>query len=149
MRILRSWLPAVVWAAAISFFSTGEFSAESTSRFLLPFLHWLLPWTSPQTLQQLHFLIRKGAHLTEYFILSLLLLRAIRGDRAGWRWSWALAALTIAAGYAALDEFHQAFVPGRAASPYDSMLDTAGALLAQCVLWIVARWKTQRVPRPA
>jgi len=35
------------------------------------------------------------------------------GNRPGWRWTWALAALSIAAGYSALDEIHQAFVISR------------------------------------
>jgi VanZ family protein len=149
MRILRAWLPTVVWAAAISIVSTGSFSADSTSRFILPFLHWLLPSASTQTLQLLHFLIRKCAHLTEYFILGALLLRAIRGDRTGWRWKWALIAIAIAAGYSALDEFHQSFVPTRTASPYDSLLDTAGAILAQVLLWLYARRRTAREEKPA
>ncbi len=149
MLTLRAWFFAIVWAGFISWFSTAEFSAESTSRFILPFLHWLLPRASPPTLQELHFLVRKCAHVAEYFILSLLLLRAIRGRRSGWRWNWALAAVAIALGYASLDEIHQSIVPGRTASPYDSMLDTAGAALAQMVWWLTSRVRAYRSLRVA
>ncbi len=37
---------------------------------------------------------------------------------------------------AALDEFHQSFVPSRTASPWDALLDTTGAAAAQIFLWL-------------
>ena len=39
-------------------------------------------------------------------------------------------ALLVAAVYAATDEFHQSFVPGRTASVYDVLIDTSGACAA-------------------
>ena len=63
MNRLRLWGPAVAWAVAIWWFSTEGFSAGQTSRFLLPLLQWLLPGTTLQTLLQLHFWIRKAAHV--------------------------------------------------------------------------------------
>jgi VanZ family protein len=147
MRALRPWIPAILWAAAIWFFSTASFSAPSTSRFILPLLHWLLPGASQERLEFFHFLIRKSAHPAEFFIFSLLALRGVRGGRTGWKMAWGLAALLIAACYAALDEFHQAFVPERTASPMDSLLDTCGAVAAQLMAWLRAR-RAPRNPRP-
>ena len=121
----------MAWAAAIFLFSTEVFSGESTSRIIIPFLRWLLPQTDPETLVRLHFLVRKAAHVGVYFVLSWLVLRGVRGEGSGWRWKWGLTALLIAAGYAALDEFHQSFVPGRGWAIRDVMLDSAGAALAQ------------------
>ena len=133
---LKYWLPAIAWAIWISWASTDMFSANHTSRFIIPVLHWLLPHASAETLEKLHFLIRKTAHLTEYFVFSCLLLRGVRGKQRGWQIRWALAALAMAAGYSALDEFHQSFVASRTASPWDSALDTTGAAAAQFVLWL-------------
>jgi VanZ family protein len=135
-RHLKYWLPAIVWAILISLASTDTFSAGHTSRFILPALHWLFPYASGETLERLHYLIRKSAHFTEYFAFSFILLRAVREEHRGWQIRWAIAALVIAAGYSAFDEFHQWFVPSRTASPWDSLLDTTGAATAQFVLWL-------------
>jgi len=43
-------------------------------------------------------------------------------------------------GYSVLDEIHQAFVASRTASPYDSLLDSAGAFAAFAVLWLWFRF---------
>ncbi|HEX2711971.1 MAG TPA: VanZ family protein [Candidatus Acidoferrales bacterium] len=149
MRALRQWYPAVIWGAAIWLFSTGSFSARSTSRFILPLLHWMLPWASRETLDLMHFLIRKSGHFVEFFVFSLLVLRGIRGNRPGWKLAWGLAAVLIAACYAALDEFHQSFVPGRTASPMDSLLDTCGAAAAQLLSWLRMRWRPGPSRTPA
>ena len=149
MRSLRQWSPAILWATAIWFFSTASFSASATSRILIPLLHWLLPQASRETLELLHGLIRKAAHFVEFFIFSLLVLRGIRGERRGWKVAWGLATVLIAAGYAALDEVHQAFVPGRTASPMDSLLDTCGAASAQLLAWVRARGPSGSAGSPA
>ena len=141
---LRAWVPAILWAALISFASTDAFSEAHTSLIILPILHWLMPHASAAALEHAHVFIRKSAHFTEYFIFSVLLLRAIRGDRRAWQLGWALAALALAAGYSALDEFHQSFVPSRTASPWDSLLDTAGAATAQAAIWFQARFHAAR-----
>jgi VanZ family protein len=149
MPWLRYWGPAFAWATLTWILSTAAFSASSTSRFIIPVLHWLLPQASPETLGLLHGVIRKSAHFAEYFIFSLLVLRGVRGGRAGWKLSWALAAVAIAAGYAALDELHQTFVPERTGSALDSLLDTCGAAAAQLVAWAFALWRSRRASTPA
>jgi VanZ family protein len=139
MRHLGAWLPAIVWAILISWASTDVFSSSHTSRFIVPVLHWLFPHASAEAIDQTHFFIRKAAHFTEYFVFSLFLIRALRGQHQGWQVRWAIWALAIAAGYSALDEFHQSFVPSRTASPWDSLIDTTGAAAAQIFLWVWIR----------
>jgi VanZ family protein len=128
---LKQWLPAVLWAIVISWASTDTFSSSNTSSVFIPILHWLLPNVGPEALERVHFFIRKSAHFTEYFVFSVILLRSVRGNEKGWRLHWAIWALVIAAGYSALDELHQSFVPSRTASAWDSLLDTTGAAAAQ------------------
>ena len=91
---------------------------------------------SPETLELMHAVIRKMAHLTEYFILSFFLMHGLRGKNREWKFRWAISAVVIAAGYASFDEFHQSFVTSRTASPWDALLDTVGASAGQACLWV-------------
>jgi VanZ family protein len=133
---IRTWWPAALWAGVIFTMSTDTFSSEHTRSVLEPILRRLIPSLTAGQFEIIHHLIRKCAHFTEYFIFCLLLYRAVRGGRRGWRWTWGIAALFYAAGYSALDEIHQAFVASRTASAYDSLLDTTGAFAAMVLLWL-------------
>ncbi len=144
---LRAWLPAILWSALIFFLSTDTFSAAHTGSILEPVLRWFIPSISADTIDEIHFLIRKSAHFSEYFVFSLLIYRGIRAGRQGWHWSWAFAAWFIAAVYSCLDEIHQSFVASRTASPWDSLLDSTGALVALFVLFLF--YRLFRRPRPA
>ena len=133
MGWVKRWWPAFVWALVISGFSTQAFTADNTGAVIIPVLHWFFPSFSPETLGALHFAIRKCAHLTEYFILSWLILRGLRGDNKVAKIQWALLTIVLVFCYASLDEFHQSFVPGRTASFRDVLLDTSGGIAAQVV----------------
>ena len=133
---LRSWWPALLWAGVIFLMSTDSFSAEHTGAIFESILHWIDRSMTAAQFEVIHHLIRKSAHFTEYFVFCLLLYRGVRGARRGWRWTWALAAVFIAAAYSALDEIHQAFVASRHASPYDSLIDSTGAFFAVVALWL-------------
>jgi VanZ family protein len=133
---LRAWWPALVWAGVIFTLSTDSFSASNTGSYIGPLLRWLFPSLTEYQIEGIHYFIRKTAHFSEYFIFYCLLFRGVRGQRQGWRWTWALTALSIAAGYSALDEIHQAFVVSRTASPWDSLLDSIGAFIASFVVFL-------------
>jgi VanZ family protein len=122
---LRAWLAVVAWALLISTFSTGWFSGEQTGNLLLPILRALLPWAQPEHLDAIHAVIRKAAHVVEYLVLGILLVRALREEGLA-SLPLALVAILLGSGWAALDEFHQEFVPSRTASPRDVAVDTSG-----------------------
>ena len=137
---IKYWIPALCVALFISLFSTHFFSDEQTGRVILPILRWIFPAATPHMLHLMHMGIRKLAHISEFGVFSITVFHGVRGGRSGWRLDWAVITLLIAVAYAALDEFHQSYVPVRQASPRDVAIDAFGALVAQSLVWIFARW---------
>lgn len=141
---LRYWLPVLVWMALIFTASSDVKSFAHSSRLLAPLLHWLFPQMREDTLDFIILLARKGAHLTEYAVLALLLWRAVRrpvkSDSRPWNWQEARFALLLVMFYAATDEFHQQFVPTRYSLVSDVFIDTAGGAAALLALWSLGRW---------
>jgi VanZ family protein len=143
---LYAWWPALLWAAVIFSMSTDTFSSEHTASIFTPIVKWLHPSVTEYGLDLVNHVMRKMAHFTEYFVFGLFLYRGVREGRPGWRWTWGLSAWFVAAIYACLDEVHQAFVASRTASPYDSLLDSIGALFAVIVLWIYFNFPKRTEP---
>ena len=127
------WAPAVVWAGVIFLASTHWFSGEHTGSVVLGFLARLLPGADVRTLEAIHAALRKLGHFSEYLILGVLIVRALATD-GRWRPRQAVVAVSLAAAYAATDELHQAFVPGRTAAVTDVLIDASGALAGQLAL---------------
>jgi VanZ family protein len=96
----RRWLPAVVWAGAI-------LTVSSLPR--MDFAPRLFPGCD------------KVLHFIEYSILGM----GLRYWSGGWKPFFTLGG----AGFAALDEFHQKFVPGRHASIFDWVADLCGMVV--------------------
>ena len=133
---LRYWLPVALWAGLIALLSTGEFNSNFTIRVLRAVVTLFVPEVSAATLLQLNAVVRKLAHVTEYFILGLLLWRALRhGAAEAWRARWALGTLAVGLLWAAADETHQLFARGRRGSLGDVGFDTLGVLLALLLLY--------------
>ena len=124
---LRRYGPLLVWMGLIFFASTGNLSAPNTSRIIRPLLLWLFPGITEAALLQVHFLVRKTAHFTEYAVLALLAARAfLASSRTLLRRRWWLAPLALVASCPLLDEYHQPFVPTRTGTIYYSLLDISG-----------------------
>lgn len=74
------------------------------------------------------FVVRKGAHFTEYFILFVLLnrLSSLYNEK---RYN-KITLIAIVFLYACTDEIHQYFIEGRAARFADVIIDTLGGIFA-------------------
>lgn len=89
--------------------------------------------------ETIHFLVRKAAHMTEYFLLALSLQLPLS--------AWfsrllpyprrILIGFFCTAIFAALDEFHQTFVPGRSGNFTDVCIDSTGAAIASLFLFLL------------
>jgi VanZ family protein len=140
-RFLKNWLPVLIWLGVIFLGSTDLLSAEHTSRFIIPFLRWLKPDISPETLALIHFMVRKCAHICEYAVLALLLFRAAY-CMTNLKRPMAILYVSVWVGcflVAATDEFHQGFVASRGASARDVMIDSAGAIFGLLIGAVFAR----------
>jgi VanZ family protein len=145
-QFLRYWLPLVLWMVLIFSASGDEDSVARTSRFLEPFLRWFAPDISPESIDRVRLIVRKGAHVFEFAVLAWLWWRALRSRGASREWSWSTAGIAfgISVLYAGTDEFHQLFVDGRGGSIVDVFIDAAGAALALGILWMIERKRSLR-----
>jgi VanZ family protein len=108
-RVASTWLPPLVWIVLIFALSAQHGGGP------LPLAEVAL---------------RKLAHVAEYLVLTLLLLRALRRSRVA---AAVPVALAVSLASAAGDEWHQSFVPGRTATARDVAVDGIGIALAALV----------------
>ena len=136
------WMPVIAWVSLIFVASTDLMSGQQTSRFIGPFLHWLIPNIAPATIVSLQFAVRKAAHVSEYAVLAILVFRAVVAGARQTRWQMGVV-LVSAALCASLDEFHQSFVASRTGSPRDVAIDICGAIFGLLLYaWLTRRKST-------
>lgn len=140
-NLLRAWWPAIVWIGLIAFESTDFFSAEHTGSILFLISKRLFGNINLYKFVVFHHYLRKTGHVVGYGMLSLLLLR-------GWRGTFGKApALLLRAALlswlgtvsvAALDEWHQSYIPSRTGTWRDVALDTVAgvAFLVIAYVWL-------------
>ena len=92
----------------------------------------------------LHYIIRKMAHFTIFFILGCLWYITFRSRDILPNTS-AFTAFAICVGYAFFDETHQYFIPGRACQMKDVIVDSAGAGCAIAIGWLLRASKKKAV----
>ncbi len=130
---MRSHKPLALWALAIAYMA-GIFVLSS------------LP-VPPPAGEALAVVGDKALHVLEYLLLALLLALSVGSSLPPRLRRWApLIALAVAVVYAATDEFHQSFVPGRDANVLDYVADLVGATLGAAVQ---AAWSWRAARRGA
>lgn len=82
------------------------------------------------------FVVRKGAHFTEYFILYLL---SYNLNKHYFSKNAKLFSIIFVFLYACSDEIHQFFIPGREMHIRDVIIDTSGGLFGHLILFIKAK----------
>ena len=147
-RALRL-LPMIVVMITIFIFSMApaEKSASTSSGILAVLVDCLEKMThstlSPETVDLLHTLIRKCAHITEYALLGASVVfsyypeisdfvhKKTEGTKSP---LFIIIPLVICALYSASDETHQLFVPGRSGEVLDVLIDSCGSLVGILIM---------------
>lgn len=130
-KLLKWTILSIVWIMIIFSFSLQN--GDESGKLSGGIVAWVVDLLFPEDfahVELVHFLIRKAAHFTEYFILGVLLSMTVR--EANWTRPllkpWILGTLV-----ACCDETIQLFSEGRAGMITDVMLDSSGVLTG-CVI---------------
>lgn len=118
LSIVPRWFPALIVMLVIFLFSSQ-------------------PGDNLPTFYSWDYFVKKASHMAGYGLLALSYFHFLKYEKNRYWLAWILAIL-----YAATDEFHQSFVPGRHASAFDVFVfDGFGAML---VLWLYSRFENRQ-----
>lgn len=139
-----AFYPAAAWYLVIWHFSaqSAAHSGALSNRLLYQLLETLSGVFREQPeegkraiVQFLSFFERKAAHMFLYFVLTGLLLLALRGLTCRYCLR-AATAFGLCGSLAAFDELHQCFVPGRSGELRDVAVDLAGGAVFLLLCWL-------------
>ena len=159
LRKLLSCLPTLFLLSLIFGFSAqdGETSGSLSfqiSLYIVELFSPLLPVVLSQEVlferaELIHLFVRKTAHMAEYFLLALSLqlpLFAWFSEKLSTNTRLLIGFLATVL-FAALDEFHQTFVPERSGNLTDVCIDSIGAIAASLCLAVFYSVHKQRFLR--
>lgn len=134
-RIL-SWILVIAWMIFIFYMSNQPANiSNEQSDFVLNLIKNLGIDINNIYIDLAITIIRKGAHFSEYLILSLLYFNLLRfyinKNKA------LVLSIILCFLYASTDEFHQLFVEGRAGRFTDVLIDTSGAFTASILVLLL------------
>lgn len=143
----------IIWMVMIFVFSSrdGDLSGEDSGKVGRLVGEWFVPgfdeWSEVKQnafIDKVDFPIRKTAHATEYAVLGMLIFGATYEI---WRKKRYIVGIPWLCGtiYAATDEIHQLFVPGRSGQVRDVLIDSCGAFIGvMLVTWMISRREKKR-----
>lgn len=139
---------SILWVAFIFFNSTRNAGQSSeASGFVVNSVNYLLSIVNISIkADTLSFLIRKGAHFFEYFMLAIFSYNALKTfyicktkkilyNKVN-IFTY-LVVLVICFLVASTDEFIQGFIPGRSRAGLDVMIDVLGSLMALAIVALI------------
>ena len=115
IKKISSWVLVVLWSGIIFYFSSVPNLKISQFGFL-------------------DFVLRKAAHITEYVVLCIFYIRALKNTTKLSDKKVYLLSVIFSIIYAITDEIHQSFVPTRGGNHIiDILFDTIGVVLGRFV----------------
>lgn len=136
MKKIIKLLFIIIWLLVIFLFSNqdGSTSTSLTNGILEKYLFFV-------DSDIFFMIIRKMAHITEYFILGILVLNFINEFKVDKK---IIISILICFILASFDEFHQLFIPDRTGCLLDVFIDMIGASLGILILSLIKNHKKQR-----
>ncbi len=136
MKKIVKLLLIVIWLLVIFLFSNqdGSTSTSLTNGILEKYLFFV-------DSDIFFMIIRKMAHITEYFILGILVLNFINELKIDKK---IVVSILICFILASFDELHQLFIPDRTGCLLDVFIDMIGASLGILILSLIKNHKKQR-----
>ncbi|GAB6179470.1 VanZ family protein [Desulfotomaculum defluvii] len=141
-KVILSWVFVVLWMVLI--FTLSAQPAEQSnglSKGLTAVIVETIQKVAPESdfdIGIFNHVVRKNAHFFAYLVLGVLLMNVFRKSGVKGLRGYGLA-LAICVLYAASDEVHQLFVPGRGGQIRDVLLDSTGALVGIGIYWSLSR----------
>jgi VanZ family protein len=146
MHKKNGWiLLTIIWIIVIYFFTElPSFNGQSTAAVINKTVvaneitHHVVSSSTGSliTLNELNILFRKSAHIFVFGVLAFLFFKCLDFRRYSYLLAWFFTVI-----YAAFDEWHQSFIPGRVAAIKDVLFDSIGALVALLIIYFLARRK--------
>lgn len=122
---LRAWLMLIFWMGIIFLLSHQPNSGQATYNVIE---NIFVNIKINSIISAINFIIRKFAHLTEYFILAFLTVSLLK-EYTKKQIIIFVVTLFFCFSYAVTDEFHQLYVIGRTGSIKDIFIDTTGSII--------------------
>lgn len=139
---VKYWIPIIVLFGIMFWMSGGNFTSGRTSEFFFPKIKSMFPGLSPEGVTFVHELIRKIAHVVEFFLLGLLLSFAVyRSPLKIADFKKAVLIIILLVIFTLADELRQSLVALRTASIVDVVLDMAGGVMGMGVVRQAIRLK--------
>ncbi len=123
----------IIWQIVIFLFSAQTAASSSglsgnLTKMVIGFIMPLLTAAELDNIAQtLSFAVRKFAHFAIYFVLGVLMYKAIQ--KCSYFKNKLSVSFVFCALYSVTDEIHQIFVPGRACRVFDIFVDCCGSIL--------------------
>lgn len=156
-NIIIYWILVIIWLGIIFFFSNREaIESDNQSKGLInKIVNITIKITDKigitnniteeqkhQIIEKLNPYVRKIAHMTEYFILTLLTILALRVTGVTGKKVFVIS-LLLCFLYAAGDEYHQTFVDHRTGQFSDVLIDTFGGMIGCLIMYIIYKMQVK------
>lgn len=149
---LTPWIPVAVWMLIIFILSAQPASASNSlsrgvTKIIVETVGKIIPLdiemsTLNDIVSQFNHFVRKLAHFSSYAILGVLISFALSRNGVIGKRAFIIS-LAICAIYAASDELHQLYVPGRGCQFKDVVIDTVGAIAGTSVYQALNIFRTK------